>query len=648
MHLPSSPWALLALAALYVRAVTVYSQIPFGQSTKTLSAPATNFTPNAVYDPKQLKAPPLPDDLPNTAFTLTLAASNSSVQGLSMPIPGTFYGFSVEMSVSNQILPFLNLMSLLTARGGGVHIRVGGNTQETATMVGELPNGTILQKAAVNTQITTQTPALLISPEMMRMMGNISALVPGVKWYLGVPMNDTSHLRLQIAEVGEAILGDNLLGLQVGNEPDLYGRHNFGGRSSDYSPQDYFNEFGAEMAGINADAQIPVKNNIVGPSTTGDVWSPEQIFDTGYLSAYADNLGFISVEKYPDDNCAAIFGGASQPRDPQTEFPKYLTHGAGLQIIQQFLNASAVAQRLGKPMLMFETNTASCGGFPGLSDSYGSALWGLDYGLTMAANNFSGALLHVSGGSVYYNPFTPPPTNQSAFHAWTVSPIFYANLIVAEALGPTGTAQVVDLGANGQSEMTPAYAIYENGAPARVALMNYMTDPSGQNDYVATLKVAGVQSVQVKYLASPSVAEKYNISWAGQSFGPAYGADGRLQGNLSVVTVPCSGGACPIHVPAPGFALVSLTDAAFSEVNPTAPATFSTTTSKTKSYNTATINPSVLATSNGHGGSAGKIFLGATSKESNAAARGAGAGAAVVALALGAAVVGRRALALAL
>lgn len=37
-------------------------------------------------------------------------------------------------------------------------------------------------------------------------------------------MNDTKNLRLQIAEVGSAVLGDNLLGLQVGNEPDLYGR----------------------------------------------------------------------------------------------------------------------------------------------------------------------------------------------------------------------------------------------------------------------------------------------------------------------------------------------------------------------------------------------------------------------------------------
>jgi hypothetical protein len=38
----------------------------------------------------------------------------------------------------------------------------------------------------------------------------------------GVPLNDSANLRLQIAEVGQAVLGSNLLGLQVGNEPDLY------------------------------------------------------------------------------------------------------------------------------------------------------------------------------------------------------------------------------------------------------------------------------------------------------------------------------------------------------------------------------------------------------------------------------------------
>ena len=52
---------------------------------------------------------------------------------------------------------------------------------------------------------------------------------------------------------------------------------------------------------------------------------------------------------------------------------------------------------------MFETNSASCGGFPGVSDSFGATLWALDYGLQMAYGNFSGALLHVGGENDYYN-----------------------------------------------------------------------------------------------------------------------------------------------------------------------------------------------------------------------------------------------------
>lgn len=112
------------------------------------------------------------------------------------------------------------------------------------------------------------------------------------------------------------------------------------------------------------------------------------------------------VYSYPDDNCAAIYSGFGPPKDPQTEFPNYLTHAAGKSIVAPYLNSSAIALAAGKPFVMFETNTASCGGFPGISDSFGAALWAIDYGLQMAASNFSQALLHVGGQDVYYNVST--------------------------------------------------------------------------------------------------------------------------------------------------------------------------------------------------------------------------------------------------
>ena len=69
---------------------------------------------------------------------------------------------------------------------------------------------------------------------------------------------------------------------------------------------------------------------------------------------------------------------------------------------------------------------------------------------------------------------------------------------MAEALGTTGTAQVLDLAANGGNIFTPAYSIFENGTAARVALFNYVTDPSGASDYTATLTVSGASPASVK------------------------------------------------------------------------------------------------------------------------------------------------------
>lgn len=171
-------------------------------------------------------------------------------------------------------------------------------------------------------------------------------------------------------------------------------------------------------------------------------------------------------------------------------------------MVSPYTNSTAFAQSVGKPFMMFETNTASCGGFAGISNSYGAALWALDYGLQMAYVNFTGALLHVGGQNAFYNPFTPPPTNQSSFRQWTIGPVYYSALVMSEILGPSNASQVVDLFANSANIYTPAYAIYENGNPTKVALFNYVTDSSGATDYTAVIAIGGGDSGQTA--ATPS------------------------------------------------------------------------------------------------------------------------------------------------
>ncbi|KAJ7158215.1 glycoside hydrolase family 79 protein [Mycena crocata] len=607
-------------------AITVYDQIPVGIT----SAADPTATRPAAYNDSTLIPPPIPNPPIGTDFTLTLQASSAGVSPLSIPIKGTFYGFSVEMSVVSQLFGknsshispiFLNLMANIVARAGAVHVRTGGNTQEYAFYVDELPFGASIGKQKTDTNNPTQTPAVIYTMDYFYLLSNISSLV-NVKWYLGIPFNETAPFRLDIVHRSEAILGENLLGLQAGNEPDLYASHNH--RPPTYSPFDYYGEFSDLIIALGADAEIPFKNNLIGPSVATGDWTPEMVWDTGFIDAFSSSLTALAVEHYPDNNCFAAFG-VGGAKNYQETFPNFLNHTSGQLLVAPYLNSSAIALAAGKPFLMFETNSASCGGFPGISDSFGGALWVLDYGLQMAYSNFSGAMLHVGGQNVFYNPFTAPPTNESAFFDWTIGASYYAIMIVAEILGKTNTSQLIDLQGNEGNMFTPQYAVYENGNIAKVALFNYVTDPSGTSDYRATITLNGgtvPSSVRVKYFLSDSVATKKNITWAGQTFGTSKTVDGRLKGELDVRTIACDTTAnrCIVPVPAPGFALVFLTDAAWDSVGDTQPVTYSTS-AYTKTHNTARIDPTALALSNGNSGKLWEQHMGSTSKGSSSGAR---------------------------
>lgn len=151
-----------------------------------------------------------------------------------------------------------------------------------------------------------------------------------------------------------------------------------------------------------------------------------------------------------------------------------------------------------------------------------------------------------------------------------------------------------------------------------------------------------------RYLRAPSVSEKDNITWAGQTLGPRFGADGTWKGAESVETVQCdqTQNTCAITVPAPGAALVFFSDAAQQLADgPASTQTFATSI-VTQTVNTVTVDASVLATSNGQGGKNAQVALGGTSQGgANGAStlRVVGAGAAALACVLGGAAVFARA-----
>ncbi|KAH7341484.1 hypothetical protein B0J17DRAFT_765535 [Rhizoctonia solani] len=581
------------------RSVTVYN--PDATTTTTASAADATYTGAAAYDTTVLNPPAPPTDLVKD-FPVQLMSGG--MDGLSIKQKGSFMGFSIELSVADQILgknsshlqvPFLNHMSNIKARAGKVSIRVGGNTQETAVLFPEGFNtGYVIQKFRRPGSTPTETPLIYFSPELIYSMKNVSALIP-TEYYFGLNWIDPNNFTnsVLVAETVEKILGDDLLALQLGNEPDLYDQH--GKRpQSPYTFDIYMNEFQQAVTQLNSAPAFTNRDILLAPSSCCN-WNETELFQAGFVDRFKDSLKILAVQHYPT-----------------------ITHGnsgySPVNMVNSYRSTSAVAAQYNKPLVMLETNTASCGGFPGISDSFGAALWSADLAFQLAAANFSQALFHVGGQNVYYNPFTPPPTNQSTFHQWTTGAIYYSALVTAEAFGPTGNSQIVDLFMNGNNDYTPGYAIYENGNPSKVVLFNYITDPSGASDYVAHIAVGGGQtgqaaatpnSVKVRRLTAASVNQKYNITWAGQTMGDQFNSDGRMKGDMQTETIPCdtATGSCAITVKAPSIVLVFLNDQTLADSTPPSegPQTFATTAA-TKIHNTATIDQAVLATSNGHGG----------------------------------------------
>ena len=223
-------------------------------------------------------------------------------------------------------------------------------------------------------------------------------------------------------------------------------------------------------------------------------------------------------------------------------------------------------------VIMSEFNSASCGGVPGVSNTFAvGSLWTVDYALQMASIGYSAAYIHTREQGVSYNIFSPPNGPDGEAGSWTTNPPYYALLVTAEALRSNKNGSIVtDL--NIQQSMTDlgasvsGYVIYDasDSTVQQLVLFNYANVSSSDNSSTIFAIPANVfssnanKTVTVKYLHAQSLQETTNIAWGGQTFVNV--GDGKLVStNASWAPanneIDCSSG-CSIDVPGPGLAVV--------------------------------------------------------------------------------------------
>ena len=144
-----------------------------------------------------------------------------------------------------------------------------------------------------------------------------------------------------------------------------------------------------------------------------------------------------------------------------------MNHTSTVLSVAKHLNESNLLAHTGLPYILGETNSLYNEGAPGLSNSFGAALWGVDFNLYCAATGIGRVHMH-QGTNYRYASWQPVQTVNETLG--TKAP-YYGNIMVAAFLGDLMANNVsisdIELGSTYQN----AYAAYVNGRLERVAII---------------------------------------------------------------------------------------------------------------------------------------------------------------------------------
>jgi hypothetical protein len=204
---------------------------------------------------------------------------------------------------------------------------------------------------------------------------------------------------------------------------------------------------------------------------------------------------------------------------------------------------------------MAETNSASCGGMPGVSNAFASALWGLDYALNLAADGFVHVDFHTSyrpGGGSSYNPIDTYARRDSSGH-WSyrnvAEPLYYAlYLFSRDAAGRRMLPAHVASGAN-----VRAYAVAQcAGCAVNVFVLNEDTTAAG------TVRVTlgrRMGAATLLLLRAPTLASgAADVRYGGQQFDSA----GDLGEPETTAVTPAANGTYEFALPNAAIALLTI------------------------------------------------------------------------------------------
>jgi hypothetical protein len=437
-------------------------------------------------------------------------------------VPASFLGLSFEVEALPQLASYAergDLVTLLRSLGPGV-VRFGGVTAD--------------EDVAWTDALTPKppwAPAVLDEGEL-RELGTLAA---SSGWHVLLTLG-FGHYEPQAdareAAAAQAALGSSLEAIELGNEPDSYARH--GLRQQPWTFVQYEEQVTVTRAAIEALAPgIP----LAGPDTSGS--SAYEKWGLG--EAIDQRPALLTGHHYPlgcNDRPAPSIAQLLSPQIREAEEVS----------LRRYL---FVAQQAEVPFRMDETNSVSCGGVPGISDTFASALWALSYATqamsTGAAGiNFEGNPVNCQG----YTPLCAPTAEAMALGELHAQPEWYALLLARALVGERPQPARVVSPEN--ADVVVSAFVAGDGALHFVIVND---DPPGDHEAAVALNVGrGFHGASVLSLSAPSPESTTGVSLGGQAVAP----DGLWSPPTRLPHVPNRGGTITVDVPPSSAALVTV------------------------------------------------------------------------------------------
>jgi hypothetical protein len=441
------------------------------------------------------------------------------------PVPQRFLGLSFEMAALGQFARYAghsDLVSMLRSLGPGV-LRFGGITAD--------------QNVAW-TDASTPRPPWASSTIDAAELRAIGVLARRSGWQVlltvGLAHYEPAVAAREVAAAHEA-LGPNLLAVEIGNEPNAYGSHGF--RQLPWIAQGYEEEVTSYREAI---AALTPNLPVAGPDVSGSGIFPEW----GGEEALSQRPALLTGHHYP-------LGCAQTPAPSIETLLSAAIRGREAHSLATYMSVSN-GSRI--PLRIDETNSVSCGGVAGISNTFASALWALGYiAQTMSAGiagiNFQGNPTNCAG----YTPLCAADPAADAKGQLRAQPDWYALLLARSLVGerPLPTT----LSAEGSPNLVAA-SFAGPGHSLQVLLVN--DEAQGARPLAVQLGVgAGRDEAQVSRLTAPSQSATAGVLLAGK----AVSANGSWHAPAGAERFTARSGVVSIVIPPGSAAMVTISDA---------------------------------------------------------------------------------------